>query len=103
MSDIQQYLLDFDRNKKEATTTAQRSATRLKNGELKLMSLVTDLGEFLNSEDGATRSKTMSYLAGGNLLCDFILSRTEDNEGLGSCAKALSALEELREVGRPSG
>jgi DNA repair/transcription protein MET18/MMS19 len=39
-----------------------------------------------------------SYLANtciGNLLCDFTLSRTEDNEGLGSCAKALLALEEL--------
>lgn len=31
----------------------------------------------------------------GNLLCDFTLSRTEDTEGLGSCAKALMALEEL--------
>lgn len=31
----------------------------------------------------------------GNLLCDFILSRIEDSEGgLGSCAKALIALEE---------
>lgn len=30
-----------------------------------------------------------------NLLCDFTLSRTEDNEGLGSCAKALLALEAL--------
>ncbi|KAF1936874.1 ARM repeat-containing protein [Clathrospora elynae] len=30
-----------------------------------------------------------------NLLCDFTLSRTEDAEGLGSCAKALLALEEL--------
>ncbi|KAJ6282258.1 RNAPII transcription regulator C-terminal-domain-containing protein [Bipolaris maydis] len=109
MSDIQKYLLDFDKNKKEATATAQASATRLKNGELKLISLVTDLGEYLNSEDGATRSKTMSYLAEvlaatpqkvlslqqRNLLCDFTLSRTEDNEGLGSCAKALLALEEL--------
>jgi hypothetical protein len=28
MSDIQQYLLDYDRNKKEATETAQKSATR---------------------------------------------------------------------------
>lgn len=28
MSDIQQYLLDYDKNKKEATATAQRSATR---------------------------------------------------------------------------
>ncbi|KAI8940447.1 hypothetical protein NX059_004133 [Plenodomus lindquistii] len=109
MSDIQQYLLDYDKNKTEATATAQQSATRLKNGELKLISLVTDLGEYLNSEDGVTRSKTMSYLAEvlasvppktlslqqRNLLCDFTLSRTEDNEGLGSCAKALLALEEL--------
>ena len=30
----------------------------------------------------------------GNLLCDFVLSRLEDSEGLGSCAKALIALEE---------
>jgi DNA repair/transcription protein MET18/MMS19 len=31
----------------------------------------------------------------GNLLCDFVLSRIEDSEGgLGSCAKALMALEE---------
>lgn len=29
MSDIQQYLLDYDRNKKEATATAQGSATRM--------------------------------------------------------------------------
>lgn len=29
MSDIQQYLLDYDRNKTEATLTAQRSATRM--------------------------------------------------------------------------
>jgi hypothetical protein len=30
----------------------------------------------------------------GNLLCDFILARTEDSEGIGPCAKALTALEE---------
>lgn len=29
MSDIQQYLLDFDRSKKEATATAKQSATRM--------------------------------------------------------------------------
>ena len=29
MSDIQQYLLDYDRNKKEASATAQRSANRM--------------------------------------------------------------------------
>ncbi|EAT87854.2 hypothetical protein SNOG_04094 [Parastagonospora nodorum SN15] len=115
MSDIQQYLLDYDRNKKEATETAQKSATRLKDGQLKLISLVTDLGEYLNSEDGATRSKSefatqiafihadssvaMSYLA--EVLAStpqkVLVSpaATEDSEGLGSCAKALIALEEL--------
>ena len=29
MSDIQQFLLDYDRNRKEATATAQRSAARM--------------------------------------------------------------------------
>lgn len=76
---------------------------------MKLLRLVGDLGEYFNNEDGAIRSKTISYLAEvlaatpqkvlslqqRNLLCDFILSRTEDSEGLGSCAKALLALEEL--------
>ncbi|KAJ4406667.1 hypothetical protein N0V91_004357 [Didymella pomorum] len=109
MSDIQQYLLDYDRNKKEATATAQRSANQLQSGQLKLLSLIGALGEYFNSEDGAIRSKTISYLAEvlaatpqkvlslqqRNLLTDFVLSRTEDSEGLGSCAKALLALEEL--------
>ncbi|KAF2627746.1 ARM repeat-containing protein [Macroventuria anomochaeta] len=109
MSDIQQYLLGYDRNKKEASATAQHSANRLQSGQLKLLRLVGDLGDYFNSEDGAIRSKTISYLAEvlaatpqkvlslqqRNLLCDFVLSRTEDSEGLGSCAKALLALEEL--------
>ncbi|KAF2009874.1 hypothetical protein BU24DRAFT_400382 [Aaosphaeria arxii CBS 175.79] len=107
-TDIQQYLLDFDKNRKEATATAQRSATRLQNNDLKLLRLIEELGEFFNSEDGTTRSRAMSYLAEvlssvpqkvlslqqRNLLCDFVLSRIEDSEGLGFCAKALSALEE---------
>jgi DNA repair/transcription protein MET18/MMS19 len=76
---------------------------------LKLIKLVGDLGEYFNSEDGAIRSKTISYLAEvlavtpqkvlslqqRNLLCDFVISRTEDSEGIGSCARALLALEEL--------
>lgn len=81
----------------------------MQSGQLKLLKLIGDLGEYFNSEDGATRSKTISYLAEvleatpqkvlslqqRNLLCDFVLSRTEDSEGLGSCAKALLALETL--------
>ncbi|KAF2731286.1 ARM repeat-containing protein [Polyplosphaeria fusca] len=109
MSDIQQYLLDYDRSKKDASVTAEASATRLQNRELKLLSFIQELGEYLVSEDGAMRAKTMAYLAEvlsfvpqkvlslqqRNLLCDFIVSRFEDSEGLGSCAKALIALEEL--------
>ncbi|PSN63020.1 ARM repeat-containing protein [Corynespora cassiicola Philippines] len=108
MSDIQQFLLDHDRNRREATAVAERSATRLKDGQLKLLVLIEELGEYFNSEDGAIRSKTMAYLAEvlsfvpqkvlslqqRNLLCDFVLSRIEDSDGLGSCAKALLALEE---------
>ncbi|KAJ4296208.1 hypothetical protein N0V90_006253 [Kalmusia sp. IMI 367209] len=108
MSDIQQYLLDYDRNKREATQVAQKSATRLTDGDLKLLTLIEELGEYFNSEDGAIRSKAMAYLAEvlgfvpqkvlslqqRNLLCDFILSRTEDGDGIGSCAKGLLALEE---------
>jgi DNA repair/transcription protein MET18/MMS19 len=30
----------------------------------------------------------------GNLLCDFILARTEDGDGIGACARALTAVEE---------
>ncbi|ORY09424.1 MMS19 nucleotide excision repair protein-like protein [Clohesyomyces aquaticus] len=108
MSDIQQYLLDYDRNKRDASAVAQRSATRLQNGDLKLLTLIEEMGEYFNSGDGAVRSKTMSYLAEvlslvpqkvlslqqRNLLCDFVLSRTEDAEGLGACAKALMAIED---------
>jgi hypothetical protein len=39
------------------------------------------------------RGMKLTALA-GNLLCDFVLSRLQDSEGLGSCAKALMALEE---------
>ncbi|KAK7182163.1 hypothetical protein DPSP01_012975 [Paraphaeosphaeria sporulosa] len=108
MSDIQQFLLEYDRNKREASQVAQKSATRLTDGDLKLLKLIEELGEYFNSEDGAIRAKSMAYLAEvlgfvppkvlslqqRNLLCDFVLSRTEDGDGIGSCAKALLALEE---------
>ncbi|KAF2277532.1 MMS19 nucleotide excision repair protein-like protein [Westerdykella ornata] len=108
MSDIQRYLLDYDRNKQEATAVAQQSAKRLENGELKLLTLIGELGEYLNSEDATVRSRTVGYLAEvlaavpqkvlslqqRNLLCDFVLSRIEDRGSLGSCARALIALEE---------
>lgn len=109
MADIEHYLRDHDKNAAEATAAACRSANRLATGDLTLIRLVTDLGEHLNSEHGATRATTMAYLAEvlaavtpttlslqqRNLLCDFVLSRTEDSVGLGSCAKTLLALGEL--------
>ncbi|KAF2442495.1 ARM repeat-containing protein [Karstenula rhodostoma CBS 690.94] len=108
MSDIQQFLLEYDRNKREASQIAQKSATRLTDGDLKLLKLIEELGEYFNSEDVAIRVKSIAYLAEvlgfvppkvlslqqRNLLCDFVLSRTEDGDGIGSCAKALLALEE---------
>ncbi|OCK80969.1 ARM repeat-containing protein [Lepidopterella palustris CBS 459.81] len=109
MSDIQLYLLEFDKDKKETSRIAEQSATRLQNGELKLVALIENLGEYINNEESTLRTKAMAYLAEvlsftpqkvlsrhqRNLLCDFILSRiADDGEGLGSCAKGLLALEE---------
>ncbi|KAH7060525.1 MMS19 nucleotide excision repair protein-like protein [Macrophomina phaseolina] len=109
MSDVQLYLFEFSRNKDEAARIAAQTAERLESRKLKLLELIESLGEFLNSDDGPTRSKAMAYLADvlsatppkvftrqhRNLLCDFILSRiADDNEGIGSSAKALMALEE---------
>ncbi|KAF9633220.1 putative dna repair transcription protein [Lasiodiplodia theobromae] len=109
MSDIQLYLFEFSRNKDEAARIATQTAERLESKQLKLLELVESLGEFLNNDDGPTRAKAMAYLADvlsatpskaftrqhRNLLCDFILSRiADDNEGIGSSAKALMALEE---------
>jgi DNA repair/transcription protein MET18/MMS19 len=110
MSDIQQYLLEFDKNKKEASAIAKHSATRLQNAQLKLIQLIESLGDYINSEDAAIRAKTLAYLAEvlafvpqkvlsiqqRDLLCEFILSRVvDDAAGIGSCAKGLMALEEL--------
>ncbi|KAF2750912.1 MMS19 nucleotide excision repair protein-like protein [Sporormia fimetaria CBS 119925] len=108
MSDIQRYLLDYDKNKSDAVETARQSAMRLQRGDLKLLKLIEEMGEFFNSEDAQIRAKTMAYLAEvlaavpqkvlalqqRNVLCDFVLSRIEDSAGLGYCARALAALEE---------
>ena len=76
MSDIQQYLLDYDKSRKEASAVAQQSATRkttprrargrnyadsgigLQNHDLKLLTLIEELGEYLISEDGSIRAKS---------------------------------------------
>ncbi|KAK8254760.1 MMS19 nucleotide excision repair protein-like protein [Phyllosticta capitalensis] len=109
MSDIQLYLFEHGKNKDEAQRIAAQSAERLESKKLKLLELIESLGEYLNSDDGATRAKAMAYLADvlsvtsprvftrqhRGLLCDFILSRVaDDREVLSGCARALVALEE---------
>jgi len=83
MSDIQLYLLEYDKNKKEATSIAERSASRmslppafphfplsfrsytdiwdilgLQDKQLKLLELIEGLGEYIASEDGGIRGKS---------------------------------------------
>lgn len=109
MSDVQLYLVEVNKDKDEARRLAGQSASKLANGELKLVALIESIGEYLNSEDAQYRVKTLAYLADvleqvlpkvlsgqqRNLLCGFILSRIQDDtEGTGLCAKALMALEE---------
>ncbi|KAF2674221.1 ARM repeat-containing protein [Microthyrium microscopicum] len=109
MADIARYLYARDNsNPKEAFLVAQQAAKRIENKELKLVDLIAGLGEYLNHESAITRDRTMAFLADvlGEipngilprqhrvLLLDFVISRIEDREvGIGSCAKALLALE----------
>lgn len=110
MSDIQLYLVEADKNKDEARRLASRSAAALANGDLKLVELIENAGEYINHEDATMRIKSLSYLADvleqvapkvlkgqqRNLLCGFILTRvSDDSEGTGHCARALMALERL--------
>lgn len=109
MSDIQLYLVEVAKDRDEARNLAAKSANRLASGELKLIQLIESCGEYINSEDGQLRRNSLSFLADllsqlppkvlslqqRKLLCDFILSRVrDDTEGAGSCARALTALEE---------
>ncbi|GAB7365146.1 hypothetical protein MBLNU230_g6234t1 [Neophaeotheca triangularis] len=103
MSDIQLYLIETGAG---ARDIAAQSAHKLDSKELKLIDLITTIGEYINSEDAKIRTKTVTYLAEvlelvralsnqqRRLLCDFILGRLEgDTEGIGSSARALIALE----------
>ncbi|KAG9712892.1 hypothetical protein KCU73_g16701, partial [Aureobasidium melanogenum] len=96
MSDIQLYLVEADKNKDEARRLAARSAAALANGDLKLVELIENAGEYINHEDPTLRIKSLSYLADvleqvapkvlkgqqRNLLCGFILTRvSDDSEG----------------------
>lgn len=110
MSDIQLYLFEVDRNKDEAKNIAVQSALKLQSKRLKLIDLITDLGEYINNrEDGTLRARSVAYLADvlentlpqvlsgqeRRLLCDFVLGRIDgDLEGIGSSARALIALED---------
>lgn len=110
MSDIQLYLVEFEKNKDEALRIAQQTAAKLEKKEIKLVALIEGIGEYINSEETHLRARSLAYLADvlvslkprvltlqqRNLLCDFILSRVQDDtEGIGSCARGLLALEEL--------
>lgn len=109
MSDIQLYLVEFEKNKDEAHNIAVQTATKLERKELKLVALIESIGEYINHEEAHLRSRSLAFLADvlssvpprvltgqqRNLLCDFILSRVQDDtEGIGSCARGLLALEE---------
>lgn len=109
MSDIQLYLLEVGKDKAAARDIAARSASKLERRELKLVDLITSLEDYINDkDDGGTRAKTVAFLADvlenvpekvlsgqeRRLLCDFVLGRIEgDQEGVGSSARVLSALE----------
>ncbi|KAI9657606.1 MAG: hypothetical protein M1821_002782 [Bathelium mastoideum] len=110
MSEIELYLLEYDNHKDEASRIAGQAATRLENKDLKLVSLIELLGEYLNNDDASIRTKTIFFLADvlsvlpvrafsrqqRNLLCDFVLSRiADDPEAIEPLTRSLAALESM--------
>lgn len=81
MSDIQLYLFEADKNKKEATRIAVQTSNRmyvhparkpelilfagLESKELKLLQLIESLGEYLNNDEAAIRTKSTSAVCPG--------------------------------------
>ncbi len=76
MQDVELYLLDIDRNKDSAIKAAEQTARSkshregfivanlylgLENQELKLINLIESLGQYLNSEETATRVKCLLH------------------------------------------
>jgi len=64
MSDIQLYLFEVDKDKKEASRLAVRTVTKLQTKQIKLVELIESLGEYLNNEDASIRSKSIVTLYG---------------------------------------
>ncbi|KAI9690758.1 MAG: hypothetical protein M1820_009855, partial [Bogoriella megaspora] len=110
MSEIELYLLEYDKHRTEALQQAREAATRLENKSLKLVTLVEQLGEYLVNEDESIRAKTLFFLTDvlnalpaktlsrqqRNLLCDFVLSRiATDPDGIEAAARSLIALESM--------
>ncbi|KAF2099568.1 ARM repeat-containing protein [Rhizodiscina lignyota] len=110
MSDVELYIFNYDKDKEEAAKAAKNTARRLVEKDVKLLSLIESIGQYLNSDEAAKRTKALSYLAEvlealppktltgqqRNLLCDFLVSRIADeSETLPICARALLALDDL--------
>ncbi|KAI9720708.1 MAG: hypothetical protein M1828_005588 [Chrysothrix sp. TS-e1954] len=69
MSDIQLYLLEKDHRSAEAQAIARTTASpediELESKQLKLVDLIQNLGEYLNSQDASTRSRSTSWTHDG--------------------------------------
>ncbi|KAL8663798.1 MAG: hypothetical protein Q9202_003612 [Teloschistes flavicans] len=63
MSDIQRYLLKVDDDKASAEQIAKETARKVESKEIALIDVVQSLGEYINDEDAAIRSKAVTYLS----------------------------------------
>lgn len=108
MSNVQAYLAHARTDKKEAQSIAQSVAKKLESKELKLLTLIESLAEYINHNDDDQRALSIAYLANvleclplrfltlqqRTLLTEFVLSRIQDDaSSTGPCVRTLAALE----------
>ncbi|MCJ1388024.1 hypothetical protein MMC18_000868 [Xylographa bjoerkii] len=105
MSDVRDYLLTVDRDKRGASLIAQGTASKLESQQSTLIGVVQSLGEYINDEDATVRSKAVTFLSqviGAlsptflsrqqiQVLCQFLCDRIED----GDAVVGLTKLQEL--------
>ncbi|KAL8952936.1 MAG: hypothetical protein Q9222_001155 [Ikaeria aurantiellina] len=107
MSGIHGYLMKVDDDRESAEQIARETASSLQSGQTSLIDIVQSLGDYINDEDHATRSKAVTYLShviGAlpdatlsrqhiQVLCQFLCDRIEDSG-------AIMGLTRLQSLGR---
>ncbi|KAM5442980.1 hypothetical protein MferCBS31731_001854 [Microsporum ferrugineum] len=62
MAELQEFMLEVEKNREEAIRIASVVASKLESKQTTLIEIVKSLGEYINDEDASIRGKAVSYL-----------------------------------------